>query len=100
MLGPEHPDTLHTVNNLAVGYNIQGQHSEADILNRQTLVAREKVLRSEHPDTLATLNNLVLVCQSQGQLEEAETLYAQALAGQQKKLGPSSRAPKDSADDR
>jgi hypothetical protein len=34
MLGPEHPDTLANMNNLAVMLDNQGRHKEADSMHR------------------------------------------------------------------
>jgi len=57
-LGPEHPDTLTSVNNLAGLYQVQGRYGEAEPLYRRALAASEKVLGPEHPNTLASVNNL------------------------------------------
>ncbi len=58
MLGPEHPDTLTSVNNLAVLLMSQGDYAGAAPLYRRALEARERVLGPEHPDTLNSVNNL------------------------------------------
>ena len=56
VLGPEHPDTLITMSNLAVVLNRQGKYKEAELMNRQTLARREKVLGPEYPDTLISVS--------------------------------------------
>ena len=58
MLGPEHPDTLTSVDNLAGLYKAQGRYSEAEPLFRRALAGWERVLGQEHPDTLTSVNNL------------------------------------------
>jgi len=43
MLGEEHPDTLSTINNLAVCLSNQSKNGEAEALYRQALAAKQKV---------------------------------------------------------
>jgi hypothetical protein len=57
-LGPEHPDTLRSVNNLALLYQAQGRYGEAEPLYQRALQAYERVLGQEHPVTLKVVNNL------------------------------------------
>nr|VFJ68570.1 MAG: Tetratricopeptide repeat-containing protein [Candidatus Kentron sp. DK] len=87
-LGPEHPDTLASINNLAGLYQVQGRYGEAQTLYERALAAREKVLGPEHPDTLISLNNLAALYQAQSRYGEAQTLYERALAASEKVLGP------------
>jgi hypothetical protein len=58
VLGPEHPDTLTTANNLAHALDNQGKHAEAATLFREAIVIQRRVLGPEHPGTLATAANL------------------------------------------
>ena len=58
MLGPDHPDTLTSRNNLAAAYQAAGRAAEAIPLYEQTLADRERVLGPDHPDTLTSRNNL------------------------------------------
>ena len=60
MLGPDHPDTLASRNNLATAYQEAGRAAEAIPLHEQTLADRERVLGPDHPDTLASRNNLAI----------------------------------------
>ena len=57
-LGPEHPDTATSLNNLAVLYDNQGLYAKAEPLYQRALAIREKALGPEHPDTATSLNNL------------------------------------------
>ena len=59
--GPEHPDTLMTMANLAVVYRYQGRYNEAESLCSRALGGDEKTLGSEHPDTLKALDNLGII---------------------------------------
>ena len=72
VLGPEHPDTLTSVSNLAVLLKNKGDTAGAEPLYRRALAARERVLGSEHPDTLETLNNLAALLKGKG---DGESLY-------------------------
>ena len=58
VLGPEHPSTLASRDNLASAYQDAGRIAEAITLHEQTLAARERVLGPEHPSTLASRDNL------------------------------------------
>jgi tetratricopeptide (TPR) repeat protein len=87
VLGPEHPDTLTSVNNLGSVLERQGKYEEAEAMHRRALKGREKVLGLEHPDTLTSVNNLGLLLESQGKYEEAEAMHRRALEGYEKVLG-------------
>ncbi len=80
MLGEDHPDTLASLNNLALLYKKQGRYEEAEPLHIQALEKCRAVLGEDHPDTLGSLNNLAALYGSQGRYAEAEPLYVQALA--------------------
>ena len=58
VLGPEHPSTLNTMDNLAASLLGQGKHAEAEQMFRELLDVQRRVLGPEHPDTLATVSNL------------------------------------------
>jgi tetratricopeptide (TPR) repeat protein len=87
VLGKEHPDTLGSMNNLALSLRRQGKFAEAETIDRQTLQLKEEVLGKEHPSTLRTVNNLALSLYRQGKLAMAETISRQALQFQEKVLG-------------
>ena len=70
MLGPEHPDTLISMNNLAEVLRDQGKYQAAEEMHRRALELKGKVLGPEHPSTLASMNNLGLVLRGQA-AEEA-----------------------------
>jgi len=88
VLGPDHPDTLHSRNNLANAYREAGRRDEALTLHEQTLAAYERVLGPDHPDTLQSRNNLALAYRDAGRLDEAITLDEQTLAARERVLGP------------
>jgi tetratricopeptide (TPR) repeat protein len=86
-LGPDHPDTLATCNNLADGYRDAGRTAEAITLFEQTVADRERVLGTDHPNTLASRNNLALAYQDAGRTAEAITLFEQTVADRERVLG-------------
>jgi tetratricopeptide (TPR) repeat protein len=88
LLGPDHPDTLASVNNLAIACQEAGRKAEAVRLHEQALAGRVRALGPEHPDTLASRNNLAIACQEVGRKAEAVRLHERALAGRERVLGP------------
>ena len=79
LLGPDHPDTLTSRNNLAGAYESAGRLNEAITLYEQVLTDRIRVLGEDHPDTLSSRNNLAGAYRAAGRLTEAITLYEQVL---------------------
>jgi tetratricopeptide (TPR) repeat protein len=88
LLGPEHPDTLTIVQNIASVNWRQGRYNEAEILCKRVLTGREKALGTKHPSTLETMHTSATVYRLQGRYVEAETLYERTLASREKLLGP------------
>jgi len=58
VLGPDHPDTLTSRNNLAYAYKSAGQLDQAIPLYQATLTDCERVLGPDHPMTSTVRNNL------------------------------------------
>jgi tetratricopeptide (TPR) repeat protein len=95
VLGPEHPNTLTSMSNLAGVLNSKGKYEEAEAMNRQTLARREKVLGPEHPNTLTSVYCLAYLLASQHYYEESLALYERACTAYQTVLGtdhPTTRA--------
>jgi Tetratricopeptide repeat/Domain of unknown function (DUF4062) len=88
LLGPDHPDTLTTRNNLAAAYWSASRIDEAIALDEQTLAARERVMGPDHPDTLSTRSNLANDYRAVGRIDEAIALHEQTLAARERLLGP------------
>jgi tetratricopeptide (TPR) repeat protein len=86
VLGPEHLDTLTSVNSLALVLTRQEKYNEAEQLNRRALEGREKVLGPEHRDTLISVGSLATVLQEYDEAK-AELLNRRALEGREKVLG-------------
>ena len=79
-LGPEHPDTATSLNNLAFLYYNLGAFPKAEPLYLRALAIREKALGPDHPDTAQSLNNLAAYYYSQGAYTKAELLLLRTLA--------------------
>ena len=79
MLGPEHPDTLISMNNLADTMRAQGDLAGARKLQEETLRIQSRVLGPEHPDTLTSMNNLAETLRAQGDLAGARKLQEDVL---------------------
>ncbi|KAI4599650.1 hypothetical protein KJ359_001747 [Pestalotiopsis sp. 9143b] len=88
VLGPEHPSTLDSMNNLAGVLRSQGKYEEAEEMHRETLGRKKSVLGPEHPRTLDSMNNLALVLASQGKYEQAEEMHRETLELRKLVLGP------------
>jgi hypothetical protein len=48
VLGPEHPDTLTSMNNLSEALRNQGKYGAGEEMQRQTMELKKKVLGPEH----------------------------------------------------
>jgi tetratricopeptide (TPR) repeat protein len=57
-LGPDHPDTATSLNNLALCLQAQGAYAEARPLLERALAIRERSLGPDHPDTRIIRKNL------------------------------------------
>jgi tetratricopeptide (TPR) repeat protein len=88
VLGPEHPDTATSLNNLAWAFYDQGNFNGARPLFERALAIREKVLGPEHPETATSLNNLGWLLYQQGDFAKAWPVHERALAIREKVLGP------------
>jgi tetratricopeptide (TPR) repeat protein len=89
-LGPDHPSTLRSMNNLTVAYQAADQLDKAVPLLERTLDKQKTNLRPDHPDTLNTMNNLAQAYQQAGRHDRAEPLLWELLEQQRKKTGPES----------
>ena len=88
ILGPDHPDTAKSLNDLGVLNERQGRYREAEPLFTRALEIRERVLGQDHSDTATSLSNLGGLYDTQGRYNEAESLFNRALVIREKTLGP------------
>ena len=77
--GPEHPDTLIGMNNLAGTLHARGALAMARDLQKRGFEIQRYVLGEEHPDTLASMDNLASMLRVQGDLSGAQDLQERVL---------------------
>ncbi len=87
-LGPAHPDTALSLNNLAMLPFHRGNYAEAEPLLRRALDIREQVFGPAHPDTTASLSNLAMLLDRQEKYAQAEPLFRRAQEIRERALGP------------
>jgi len=79
ILGEKHPDTLNSMNTLALTYSKQGCHKKAEELALQVLECRQEIVGERHPDTLNSMNNLAVWYAEHGRHKEAGELTLHVL---------------------
>jgi non-specific serine/threonine protein kinase/serine/threonine-protein kinase len=87
-LGPDHPDTLASMNNLAAAYLATGKPDLALPLYEEALKLRKAKLGPDHPDTLTSMKNLAEAYRATGKPDLALPLYKETLKLRKAKLGP------------
>src|SRR5262249_26026569 len=58
--GPDHPNTLKSMGNLANCYDAAGRHAEALKLREEVLARLKAALGPDHPDPLSSMGNLAI----------------------------------------
>lgn len=86
-LGPRHPETLMSMNNVATSLSHQGKYAEAEKVHLETLALHKEVLGKDHPDTLTSMNNVAQALSNQGKHTEAEKMHRMTLGLRKKVLG-------------
>jgi tetratricopeptide (TPR) repeat protein len=87
-LGPDHPDTLLAMDNLAVAYEGAARLKNATSLFEVMFALRKTKFGLNYPDTLASINYLGVVYQKAGRLREALPLLERAFELRKMNLGP------------
>jgi tetratricopeptide (TPR) repeat protein len=72
---------FHTVHNMAIVFDNQGEYGKALEWYQRALDGKEKTLGKDHPSTLQTVNNMALVFSNQGEYGKALEWYQRALDG-------------------
>jgi tetratricopeptide (TPR) repeat protein len=73
--GPDNPDTLKCMSNLATSYDHLGRHAQAAKLFEETLARTKAKLGPDHADTLACMSGLAASYRSLGRFAEALALF-------------------------
>jgi len=79
ILGVEHPDTIHAMENLASTYYKCGKYIEAEKLDIQVLDATNRIFGVEHPKTIIAMEYLASAYYKLAKYTEAEELEVQVL---------------------
>jgi serine/threonine protein kinase/tetratricopeptide (TPR) repeat protein len=87
-LGPDHHDTLSSMDGLAHSYGYAGRDPEALRLREEALALGKARLGPDHPATVARMDSLAHSYTAVGRHSEALRLREEALALQKTKLGP------------
>lgn len=87
VLGDDHPDTLHSLNDLAAIRRDLGDLEDARELFEQALAARRRVLGDDHHDTLWSMHGLGMTLQAVGELQAARQLHEHVLTARRQVLG-------------
>lgn len=85
ILGPDHPDTLVSRREVAVGLGWLGRWADALTVYRTVAEARERVLGADHPDALASRNDEAHCLEQLGRGTEAVELYRKVAALRQQR---------------
>jgi len=88
VLGPDHPDTLESMDHSAADLDALGHYAEAEKLERKTVDISRRVLGPEHPDTLSFTSQLANTLWQEGRHPEAEKLNRETLRIRRRVLGP------------
>jgi serine/threonine protein kinase/tetratricopeptide (TPR) repeat protein len=86
--GPNHPDTLRSMGNLANSYEAAGWIQEALKLREETLQLVRAKLGSDDPQKLESMHNLANSYLAAHRTQEALKLFEESLQLQKAKLGP------------
>jgi serine/threonine protein kinase/Tfp pilus assembly protein PilF len=87
VLGPTHPDTLVSMNNLAATLLAQHRYAEAQKLFEEVIEIKGRTLGRDHPATLLSINNLATILMNHGHLAEARKLFEEVFDHNRKRLG-------------
>jgi tetratricopeptide (TPR) repeat protein len=79
VLGPEHPNTVISMNDLAETLRAQGDLAGARKLHEEVLAICRRVLGLDHANTLTSMNNLASMLQAQGDMAGARKLHEETL---------------------
>lgn len=87
LLGNEDPDTISSMNGVALTLMSQGRYGEAEGYATKVLEVRRRIFGDAHPRTLEAMGNMAYLLYESGRVAEAETLYRKTLEGRREGLG-------------
>ncbi len=89
-LGPEDPETVGAMNDLAIVLDRMGKLAEEQKILEVVVAVKRRTLGPEDPSTLRSANNLAIALAMQGLLEDAVKLATETLEIQRRNEGPES----------
>jgi tetratricopeptide (TPR) repeat protein len=98
LAGPDDPETLNALANLAQLYVQLDRRSDAEALLRRVFTARERTLGAAHESTLQALLELAVFLSHQHRLSEISARLQQAAAAARTALGAENETARDLAD--
>jgi tetratricopeptide (TPR) repeat protein len=87
-LGPDHPDTMLAMGNLAANLKDEKKYAESKAMLEELLPLQKKVLGDEHFLTLSTRVSLAELLSAQGDYADAEKSFRETRKLDEKVLGP------------
>jgi WD40 repeat protein len=87
-LGPDAPESLRALDELAALYLDRGEPDDAEPLFRQSLQRKLRLFEADHPATMAARKNLARVLDKQNKLAEATVVSRQCLEAYRRAQGP------------
>jgi tetratricopeptide (TPR) repeat protein len=88
LLGPDHPETLASMDRLLWTFSALGKHDEFRKLAGQTLEISRRTLGPEHPITLHSMSALAELRKAAGKSNEAQIMFEEILEIRRRVLGP------------
>lgn len=85
-LGPEHKDTIRTINLMGFLYQVKGDFNQAEAHYKQALALRTKVLGPDHPETADSQIFLGFLYLNMGRYPEAKQLALTATRNEETKV--------------
>jgi hypothetical protein len=85
--GADHPDTLNSVDGIALVLQGLGEHQKARVLHEDTLHRRRRDLGDDHPDAMTSASNLALDLWVLGEYQGARELEEDTLDRCRRVLG-------------
>ncbi len=88
LLGDDHPDTIWSINGMAVALESQGRGAEAEPLVREALERATRAHGPDSPQAISALDNLGTLLRVSGRHEEAEPIHRDVLERCRRVFGP------------
>ncbi len=96
-LGPAHPETVASLNNLAEALQAEGKFEQALPFCEEAFRLADATLGREHADTLTSMSNLATAREGIGRRSEAIAMTEQVLSIRRRRWGPTARQTLSSA---